>query len=77
MARTKRDASQKRPLLTADPVVVLDVVCIGQQRVQAQKRGRVEVRPYWKSYMQACFSDFLRIYDNGSPFRQFQRILQR
>ena len=45
MAGTKQDTCEEGPLLTSQPPVVLDVVGIGEQRVEWKKRDCVYVLP--------------------------------
>jgi hypothetical protein len=42
---TEQDTSEEGPLLTFYPIVVLDVVRIGQQRVEWEERDSIQVLP--------------------------------
>jgi hypothetical protein len=43
MACTQTDTGQKSPLFTSEPVIVLDVVCVGEEWVERKKWESVEI----------------------------------
>lgn len=45
MARPEGNTSEKSPLLALEPVVVFDVVGVGEERVEAEEGEGVDVRP--------------------------------
>ena len=44
MAQAEGDAGEEGPLLALEPVVVLDVVRVGEDWIEGEKGDRVEVR---------------------------------
>ena len=45
MASTESNTSKESPFFALKPVVVFDVVSIGEERVQGEERECVEMRP--------------------------------
>jgi hypothetical protein len=45
MTSTKQDTGEEGPLLTSQPLVVFDVVGIGEQRIEWKERNSVYVSP--------------------------------
>jgi hypothetical protein len=45
MTDTEQDTCEEGPLLTFQPLVVFDVVCIGEQRVEWKERDCVYMLP--------------------------------
>lgn len=60
MARPERNTSEKSPLLALEPVVVFDVVGVGEERVEAEEGEGVDVRPGVERAAQLCACDLAR-----------------
>lgn len=60
-------ASQEGPLLADEPFIVLDVVCIGQERIERQEGDRVEVPPEGYARMQTGAGNLDGVDRDGSP----------
>ena len=70
MATPKSNASQECPFLALQPVIVLDEVCVCENRVEREEGHGVEMCPPWKAGVQVGPSDFGRINSNGDPKRK-------
>jgi hypothetical protein len=60
MTSTQRNTRQKSPLFAFQPLIILDVVCIGQKRIEREERNCVEISVPRNRCMQARARDFGR-----------------
>ena len=60
MAQAEGDAGEEGPLLALEPVVVLDVVRVGEDWIEGEEGDRVEVRVPGQADVQRRARDFGR-----------------
>jgi hypothetical protein len=58
MAGTQSNTSQECPLLSTEPVVILDKISIREQRIEGEQRNGVQVGVPGQGSVERCPCDF-------------------